>query len=178
MKYAYFIDNTNRPEPVDNCNIFQYINDNSILEDLVVTDVYGNRNEIQRLFGNLREQDVLVVRSIQDLGDTITEILRVLFWLSTHKVELISLSERYYKTKDYERIICDLHTCDLILKEDSRNTGYQKALSERRVGRPKKSATKKALQLYEKGTFTVNQISKLTGVSSSTLYRALKDTKI
>lgn len=175
MTYAYFIDNAGNPVPVDNSRLFKYLSIISVPEDNVFTDICSERKEIQNLFNRLKPEDVLIVRSVQDVGNTITQVLRVLKWLAEHGVELVSICEAYYDSADYQQLTADLYKFDCVLKERARVMGYETALAKGRVGRPKNTNTKEALKLYDSKKITAEQICKITAVSSSTLYRALRD---
>ena len=60
--------------------------------------------------------------------------------------------------------------------ERLRREWFQKAKFEGRVGRPKMTEEiETAVRLYNTRAFTTAEIEKLSGVSSSTLYRALKE---
>ena len=56
--------------------------------------------------------------------------------------------------------------------------GYQIAVLEGKVGRPaKKEEILKAVEMYKSGNFKVSQIEVITGISKSSLYRYLQDSK-
>jgi DNA invertase Pin-like site-specific DNA recombinase len=173
--YAYFIDNTKRSETVDNSTIFQYIHELQLPEDNIIAENAGERTEIKNLFNQLIREDILIIRSIADLGDSITHILRVLNWLSNHEIEVISVVEDYFNIKMYKRLIIDLHNLDNILKDNSRKQGYEKAREQGKVGRPKSDNLTEALRLYDTRKLTIEQISKMTSISESTIYRAIRD---
>ena len=173
--YAYFIDNTNRAEPVDNSTIFQYIHELQLSEDSVIAENHGERTEIKMLFSQLKKEDILIIRSVMDLGDSITHILRVLDWLADNDIEVISVVEDYFTIKMYKRLIKDLYNFDSILKDKSRLEGYEKAKEQGKVGRPKAYNLTEALRLYDSRKLTIEQISKMTSLSQSTIYRGIRD---
>lgn len=169
MTYAYFVDNEN------NGVLFRYIQALGIAEDNVIVDSCNERVEIKRLFQQLKKGDILIVKSIIALGDNITQVLNALGWLDTHKVELISVLEEYFKLAEYQKFIADLIVFDSELNEKARTLGYEKALAAKKVGRPKNNQVAEALRLYDSKKMTTEQIQKVTGVSTSTLYRAVRD---
>lgn len=175
MTYAYFIDNTGNTNPVDNKTIFQYIQVLQLPDNCIIAEQQGERAEIQKLFNGLKAEDILIVRSIQDLGNNITQILRVLDWLAEHQIDLISVVEDYFTITDFKQFVADLYQFDCDLKEKARVSGYETALASGKVGRPKSSGIDEALRLYDTKKFTIEQVCKLTSVSQSTLYRALRD---
>lgn len=173
MTYAYFIGNTTATEYIDNSKLFQYINKIDLYEAYVYIDTLTEKIEIKKLFGKLRSGDTLVVRSIRDTGNNITQLIRVLQWLYEHRINLLSLSEPDYQ---YSSIIADLGIMDKQYQEKNRVAGFEFAKSQGRItGRPKNPKLSEALKLYQSGKLTAEQIYKITGVSQSTLYRALKD---
>lgn len=175
MTYAYFIDNTNNPVLIDNSKLFKYLQIIQLPEGNIIAEQTGERIEIQKLFDCFKKEDVLIVRSLCDLGDNITQVLAVLQWLSDNEVDLVSICEDYYNSTDYAKLINDLYAFDCELKKKARLTGYANAKEAGKVGRPKSSGIDEALKLYDSKRFTAEQICKMTGVSQSTLYRALRD---
>lgn len=175
MTYAYFIDNTNNKNPVDNTKLFKYLQIIALSDDCIIAEQAGERVEIQKLFNSLKKEDVIIVRSLCDLGDKIHQVLRVLEVLADKEVDLISICEDYFAINDYSRFIKDLFAFDCELKKKARLSGYDTALASGKVGRPKSSGIGEALKLYDSKRFTAEQICKMTGVSQSTLYRALRD---
>lgn len=175
MTYSYFIDNTNAAVSVDNSKLFKYLQIIQLPEDNIVTEQAGERIEIQKLFDSFEKEDVLIVRSVQDLGDNITQVLRVMQWLSDNQVDLISICEDYYNSTDYAKLIADLYSFDCDLRKKARLVGYDKALVANKVGRPRNEGIDEALRLYDTKRFTAEQICKISSISQSTLYRALRD---
>lgn len=175
MTYAYFIDNTNNPVLIDNSRLFKYLQIIQLPDDNIVAEQTGERVEIQKLFDNLKKEDVLICRSIEDLGDNITQVLRVLDWLADNEVELVSIYEDYYIATDFKQFVSDLYRFDSDLRKKARVVGYENALASGKVGRPKNGNIEEALRLYDSKKFTTEQVCKMTEVSQSTLYRALRD---
>lgn len=175
MTYAYFIDNTYNPIPVDNSKLFKYLQIIQLPEDNIITEEVGERTEIQKLFESLKKEDVLIIRSLCDLGDKIHQVLKALEVLYAKKVDLISICEDYYNSTDYIKLVSDLYLFDCDLRERARLIGYEKAKGSGKIGRPKSKGIEEALKLHESRKFTAEQICKMTGISQSTLYRALRD---
>lgn len=178
MTYAYFIDNTNNPVLIDNSKLFKYLQIIQLPEDNIVAENVGERVEIQKLFDCFKKEDVLICRSIMDLGDNITQILRVLDWLADNQIDLISILEDYFTLTDFAKLVSDLYRFDCDLKKRARLTGYDKALEAGKVGRPKNGNIEEALKLYDSKRFTIEQVCKMASISQSTLYRALRDRQV
>ena len=67
-----------------------------------------------------------------------------------------------------------------LAKKKKQVAGYRKACAEGRVGRPptKSKDIEQAIELYKSDACTISQITALTGVSKTTLYRVLKEQKV
>lgn len=175
VTYAYFIDNTNNKNSVDNTKLFKYLQIIALSDDCIIAEQVGERVEIQKLFDRFEKEDVLIVRSLCDLGNKIHQVLKALEVLADKEVDLISICEDYFAISDYSKFIKDLFALDCELKKRARLSGYETAKEAGKVGRPKSSGIDEALRLYDTKKFTIEQICKMTDVSQSTLYRALRD---
>ena len=175
MTYAYFIDSANRGTNVDNSTLFKYIQDLELPEEQIFAEVYGEQDALKMLLETIEEGDIIIVRSLSDLGSSIIKILKFLNIISKYNIEIISVLEDYYNAKLYKRLITDLLRISTDLQTTARVTGYRAAKEQGRVGRPKNDSITEALKLYDTKKLTIEQISKMTSVSQSTLYRALRD---
>lgn len=175
MTYIYFIDSANRGTNIDNSILFKYIKDLDLPEEQIFAEVSGEQNALKMLLTALEEDDILIVRSIEDLGSNLSKILKLLDILSKYNIELISVCEDYYNSKHYRRLIKDLLRISTDLQATARQVGYQAAKESGKVGRPKSDNIVEALKMYDTRKLTIEQISKMTNVSQSTLYRAIRD---
>ena len=68
----------------------------------------------------------------------------------------------------------------VFFQKKKQQAGYRKACAEGRVGRPptKSKDIEQAIELYKSDACTISQITALTGVSKTTLYRVLKEQKV
>lgn len=178
MIYAYFIDNTNNLIATDNSKLFKYLQSIALPDDCIVVEQAGERVEAKKLFDKLEKGDILIVRSLCDLGDKIHQVLRALEVLADIEVELISICEDYFTISNFKQFIKDLFSFDCELKKRARIVGYETAKEAGKVGRPKNEGIEEALRLYDSKKFTVEQVCKMTSVSQSTLYRALRDRQV
>ena len=177
MTYAYCLD-IQSGETRRNQKVYQLINEFSIPEENIYIDEDPvARTELSDLLDTLDAGDLLIIRSVVDLGDDLDDIYRKLFpMLSDIGVELFSCEEPYFCGEDYKNTLNSFMLLLDYYYKKRRKSGYQKALDEGRVGRPDKSAeVEKAIKLYNTRCYTVAQIEKLTGVSKSTLYKYLKE---
>lgn len=172
MVYAYFIENTTNPVYIDNSPLFKYLYNLKLEEDNIYIDTLDKKDEIKRLVNKLKPTDTLIVRSIRDTANNTTQLIRVLEWLGQKSIKLISILEPYY---NYTELVEDIAIIDKYYSEKNRISGFNQARVEGRIGRPRNKKITEALRLYETKSFTVEQIKDITGVSPSTLYRALKE---
>jgi hypothetical protein len=55
VTYAYYIDNTNNQNPVDNTKLFKYLQIIALPDDCIISEQSGERIEIQKLFDSLKK---------------------------------------------------------------------------------------------------------------------------
>ncbi|MCQ5128811.1 helix-turn-helix domain-containing protein [Butyricicoccus faecihominis] len=135
--------------------------------------------EFEQLLDTLKSNDTLYVRSIIDMESDL-EVLQhdILPYLSELKVELHSIEESFLCGLDYLQTLNRIVNLMDFYNRQKRKIQYQKAVKEQKVGRPSKSdKIEKAIRLYESGKYKVIEISNLTGVSKSALYKHLKKNK-
>jgi DNA invertase Pin-like site-specific DNA recombinase len=128
-----------------------------------------------------RIRDVIIVYSIGCLGMSLKNSINFICELNTKNVNFISIKDGIDTTKKEGTHIFNVFVAlgkrEREIKELKVRKGLQ-SIKTRGVsgGRPKKESTliEKAITLYLKKEFTINEIVKSTGVSKSTLYRELK----
>lgn len=174
--YAYFIENTDSDNFRDNSKVFKLIQDLNIQEEDVFIDTGLDKNELEKLIDVINRGDRLIISTVKDLADDAKQLSDILQVLQDRKVVLCSCSENFLNGNDYHmslRGFVDLHKYYLKKKQE---IGFEKAKKEGTVGRPKQTeAIEKALRLYDTKAFSIDEIEKLSGISSSTIYRYLKD---
>ena len=174
--YAYLIENIDRDDFRDNSKVFKLIQDLNVEEDEVFIDTGLDKDELDKLIDTLIEGDRLIISTVKDLADDAKQLSDILQVLQDRKVVLCSCSENFLNGNDYHtslRGFVDLHKYYLKKKQE---IGFEKAKKEGTVGRPKQTeAIEKALRLYDTKAFSIDEIEKLSGISSSTIYRYLKD---
>lgn len=174
--YAYFIENTDPNNHRDNSPVFKLIHDLCIPEDRVYIDTTDSKEGLEELGDRLNDGDRLIIRSVKDLADNTITLLDILKSLQDIKITLCSCSENFLNGLEYHsnlKCFIDLSRYYLKLKQEK---GFEKAKKEGTVGRPKNhEGIEKALRLYDTKAFSIEEIEKLSGISSSTLYRYLKD---
>lgn len=178
MEFVYFLE-VGAGENRSNKEVFKLIKEMATPEERVFSDTdRANRTELKQVLSIANSDDILLVRSVKDVVDTTEELANFLSRLESKRIELYSCEEPFLNGKCAYSMFTGVRGLEQYYKEKKKKEGYQKALSENRVGRPKKSkAIERALRLYEKGALSVSDIALLTGVSRTTLYKHLKNKK-
>lgn len=181
MNLAYFIENTTDVY-IDNTALFKIIKDLEIEDEFVYSDTSGCRDEFEKLLADIDTIFIeastkrLVIRSVVDLSDTAKDLLGILSDFQNKGITLCSISEPYLSGESYFTMLSGFIQITNFYSEKRRKQGYDIAKEKGTVGRkPKTEATAKAIRLYNTGAFSTEEIEQLSGVSSSTLYRALKE---
>ena len=166
MVWAYVMENDYGAEKHNNTPIFKLVNQLKIPEEQVVFDQDNSRDEFCKLLESMGVGDKLIIRSVfQKLTDK--------------EISLCSVEEPFLSGEDYLGSITEFTRLYVLFQKKKQQAGYRKACAEGRVGRPaiKSKEIEQAIELYKSGTYTISQITALTGVSKTTLYRALKEQK-
>ena len=175
LDLAYFIENT-LEDYIDNSALFRLINDLQIDENEIYIDTETNKEELASLLGALKREDRLVIRSVVDLSEDAKELLEILKILQDKKITVCSVEESYLNGVEYHTAMKGFLDINRYYIEKRRKKGYENAKEKGTVGRPAKTEElEKAIRLYKTKAFTIEEIENLSGVSSSTLYRALKE---
>lgn len=181
MDFAYFVENTTE-EFIDNSALFRIINDLEIEDEFVYSDTAGCRDELEKLLADIdtifteASTKRLVIRSVVDLSDTAKGLIGILSDLQDKGIILCSISEPYLSGENYFTMLNGFIQITNYYTEKRRKQGYEHAKEKGTIGRKAKTEeTVKAIRLYKTGAFTTAEIEQLSGVSSSTLYRALKE---
>lgn len=173
LLWGYVLENSNSEEMRDNQSLFQLIQQLEIADDNLYFDMNGTeQTELNKLLKDIQPENRLVIRSVEDLADSMDELVKIFKVLSDKKISLCSCEEPFLSGEDYTENLnsyLKLHKCFI---EKKKQKAYQKAVTEGRVGRPvKESDIKKAIELYKSEKLTVEQITAVTGISKTTLYR-------
>lgn len=177
MNYAYVLENQGIQDTRDNSKLIKLIKDLRLEEKYVfVEDDVINKEELDVLLNTLENEDRVLVETVKDLALDIKDLLFVFEQLDKKAITLCSVEESFLSGRDYYAILEGLKNLTQHYTNLKKQKGYEKAVQEKRVGRPAKDEgdLDKAIRLYETKAFKIEEIEKLTGVSSSTLYRELK----
>lgn len=149
-----------------------------------VSGMKDDRKQLNELLQFARTGDVLVVYKLDRLGRSTRKLLELVDMLEQRGIELISLRDSIDTTtamgKAMFRMLAVLSEMERDLISERTRAGLASArLRGRSGGRPKKNqkTVDQAVKLYEGKQHTVAEITELTGVSKTTLYRELNKKK-
>lgn len=176
MYCVYIYEAGETDNQVNNSGAFSIVKEMNISEDNIFTDTIKNRDNLKVLVEYMDSEDCFVVRSVTDLADDSRYLMGVLQDLQESQVTLISLLEPFLNGKEYYNALKGNIEIQKYYLNKKRAEGYDEAKKAGLVGRPaKREEIDKALRLYQTKAFSINEIEKLSGVSSSTLYRYRKE---
>ena len=140
-----------------------------------------NRPELDRLLQELHNGDTLVIESLSRLGRSVKNLSELMERFNQQNVRLVSLKETIDTQSSTGRllftILSSLAQFERDVLAERTKEGLNAARARGRLGgRPKIDAKKieKAVALYQTRQYTLSEITELTGVSTSTLYRYVK----
>lgn len=140
-----------------------------------------SRPELDRMLSELNEGDTVVIESLSRLGRSTKHLLELVEELNKRNVRLISLKETIDTTSSTGRLLFTILSSLAQFERDVLVERTQEGLNAARArgrcgGRPKldETAVKKAVALYNTKEYSAKEIHELTGVSPTTLYRAIK----
>lgn len=178
MYYAYVLENMGKDDLRDNSSLFTLINDFDLGDEQVCFDVDYKRVQLMSFLEKLKSGDKLLIRSVEDLCDTLENLTSIFKCLSDREVILYSCKEPFLCGEEYLENLESSMKMILYFTKRKKEIGYQIAVLEGKVGRPaKKEEILKAVEMYKSGKFKVSQIEVITGISKSSLYRYLQDSK-
>jgi DNA invertase Pin-like site-specific DNA recombinase len=140
-----------------------------------------DRPELNRLLDQLREGDTLVVYKLDRLGRSTFKLLELTELLERKGVEFVSIRDNIDTStavgKAMFRMLAVLAEMERDIIAERTRAGLEAARARgRNGGRPRTERSKltAAIALYNEGKMSVPEIVEATGVSKTTLYRALK----
>ena len=146
-----------------------------------VSGAKKSRPELDKMLAVLESGDSIVIESLSRLGRSVKNLSELMEMFNEKGIRLISLKESVDTTSATGRllftIISSLAAFERETLIERTNEGLASARARGKLGgRPKtnEAALKKAVALYRTGEYSLADIQELTGVSKSTLYRALK----
>lgn len=178
MVYAYVVESSLKGINIDNSALQEAILENQIDECCVLTDEVESleRPELMKFKEVAVSGDIILVRSIGDLAYSLRQLVKGLTYLEAEKITIVSINEPCYSFHKYQQVLSSFMLIEQEWKEVKRIRGIEKATAEGRMGRKTdRDKVLNAIRLYNTRSFTIQEIKGMTGVSTSTLYRALKN---
>ena len=139
-----------------------------------------SRPELDRLLKDLQEGDTVVIESLSRLGRSVKNLSELMEIFNEKNIRLVSLKETIDTTSSTGRllftILSSLAQFERDVLVERTNEGLTAARARGRTGgRPasNQTALQKAIALYNTKQYTISEITNLTGISRSTLYRSI-----
>jgi DNA invertase Pin-like site-specific DNA recombinase len=145
-----------------------------------MTGTKTNRPALDTMLGKLRSSDIVVIESLSRLGRSARDLLNLMERLDKEGVTLVSLKESIDTSTPYGRLIFTVLAAiseferDIIVSRT--REGLQAARARgRKGGRPKCDPKKleQAVRLHTANSHSIKEITVLTGISATSLYREL-----
>lgn len=138
-----------------------------------------DREEFQKMLGQLRSGDTLKVISIDRIGRNVRELVNTAYQLEEMGVNIVSIKEGINTSTSMGKIFYNLIAVFAELELNSiherQRAGIEAAKREGRfTGRPPKKLNDDLQQIIKEvdcGNLSVNRACKLLGISSTTFYR-------
>ena len=156
-----------------------------IYEDVGVSGAKASRPELDRMMDSLREGDTVVVWKLDRLGRSLTNLLDLVNEMAARGVDFRSLTENMDTSTAGGSFVFNVFAAmaqferDLI--RERTNAGLAAARARgRKGGRPPvvtKTLAREIRRLYDERNLTAAEISKIKGVSRTSVYKALGMTR-
>jgi DNA invertase Pin-like site-specific DNA recombinase len=139
-----------------------------------------SRPELDSLLEVLQSGDTVVVESLSRLGRSVKNLAELMELFNERNIRLISLKETIDTTSPTGRLMFTILSSLTQFERDVLAERTKEGLNAARTrgrsgGRPRsnEAALKKAIALYRTRQYSVKEVTDLTGISKSVLYRAL-----
>jgi DNA invertase Pin-like site-specific DNA recombinase len=141
-----------------------------------------SRPELDRMLKEVEDGDTIVIESLSRLGRSVKNLAELMEMFNQRNIRLVSLKETIDTTTPTGKLLFTILSSLAQFERDVLVERTQEGLAAARArgrngGRPKtdETAVKKAVALYQTKQYSLKEIQELTGVSASTIYRAIKD---
>ena len=140
-----------------------------------------SRSELDRMLSEIEDGDTIVIESLSRLGRSVKNLAELMELFNERNIRLVSLKETIDTTSSTGRLLFTILSSLAQFERDVLAERTKEGLAAARArgrcgGRPKldETAVKKAVALYRTKQYSLKEIQNLTGVSPSTIYRAIK----
>lgn len=147
-----------------------------------ITGTKKNRPELEKLLDNLRHSDTVIVSELTRLSRSTKDLFELVEQIHIKGADIKSLKESWLDTttptgKLMFTFMAGISQFERDLISQRTREGLEAARARgRKGGRPTKDNKKieLALKMYKGKEYTINEITKATGISKTTLYRYIK----
>jgi len=181
LKIGYARVSTNQQELNRQLDILNNYGVDKIFEEKI-SGTIKNRPELEKVKMMVRKGDTIVIESLSRLGRSSKDLLELIDAWEKQGVKLVSLKENVDTSTPTGKLLLTVLSAICQFERDITVQRTQEGLKAARArgrkgGRPKTNpaALDKAVKLYQANTHSIKEIADITGISSSTLYRALKE---
>lgn len=140
-----------------------------------------NREQFRKMMDYVREGDVVYFESFSRISRSLHDLLNILDEFEKKGVAFVSLKEQIDTSGATGRLIVSvlgaISAYEREINAERRAYGFNKAVEEKRVGRPEAEITpeyKEAYREWKEGKLTAVQAYNKCGVSKATFYRLAK----
>jgi DNA invertase Pin-like site-specific DNA recombinase len=140
-----------------------------------------NRPELDLMLQKVQTGDPIVVESLSRLGRSVKNLSELMELFNSKNIHLVSLKEVIDTSSATGKLLFSIISSLAQFERDNLADRTKEGLDAARArgrhgGRPKtkSKALQKAIALYKTKEYSVTEVTDLTGISKSTLYRALK----
>ena len=140
-----------------------------------------SRPELDRMLKEVCDGDTIVIESLSRLGRSVKNLAELMEVFNQRNIRLVSLKETIDTTTPTGKLLFTILSSLAQFERDVLVERTQEGLAAARArgrngGRPKTDefTVKKAVALYQTKQYSLKEIQELTGVSASTIYRAIK----
>lgn len=147
-----------------------------------MTGTRKDRPQLERMLDKLRKGDKVVVFKLDRISRSTKHLIELAELFEAKGVEFVSIQDSIDTStamgKFFFTVIAGISQLERDIISDRTKAGLEAARARGRVGGRKaadKSKVEKALKLYDSKDYTVPEITEMTGVSKTTLYKYLKE---
>ncbi len=140
-----------------------------------------NRPELDLMLQTVQTGDTIVIESLSRLGRSVKNLSELMELFNSQNIQLVSLKEVIDTSSATGKLLFSIISSLAQFERDNLADRTKEGLDAARArgrygGRPKtdSKALQKAIALYKTKEYSVTEVTDLTGISKSTLYRALK----
>lgn len=146
-----------------------------------ITGTTKDRPELSQLLKAISAGDTIIVYKLDRISRSTKHLIELVELFQSKNVEFISLQDQIDTStaagRFFFRIMASITELERDIIVERTKAGLEAARARgRKGGRPKADPEKikRAIKLYESKEYTLNEITEMTGISRSVIYRALK----